>query len=249
MPQIPSNIIMQAAGINLVLAAVLFALRWVSVSGAIAGALIGFMIYVSMDWNGFAVMAVFVVVGSLVTKLGFGKKERLGGAQSEGGRRMAKHAAAKCLAGLVCSMAFLIYPSELLRIGYVAAFAAALADTTATELGQLYGKRAVMLPSFRPAHPGTSGAISLEGTVLGVIAAALLAGSALALGLVKGLGAFVAVVIAAFLATTFESLVGASSLSLGRHRGQWLNLLNTMVGAGIGMALAAILSIFSQNPS
>ena len=65
----------------------------------------------------------------------------------------------------------------------------------------------------------------------------------------QGLGPFVAVVIAAFLATTFESLVGASSLSLGRHRGQWLNLLNTMVGAGIGMALAAILSIFSQNPS
>ncbi|MFO8098437.1 MAG: DUF92 domain-containing protein [Salinibacter sp.] len=70
--------------------------------------------------------------------------------------------------------------------GFVGALAAAAADTWATELGVRGGRRPLSLRTFRFVAPGTSGAISLRGTLAGAVGAGTVVGSA---GAVAGLGA------------------------------------------------------------
>ena len=53
-------------------------------------------------------------------------------------------------------------------IAFVAALAAGGSDTIASEIGKAWGRRTFLFPSFRRVAPGTSGAISLEGTAAGI---------------------------------------------------------------------------------
>ncbi len=73
----------------------------------------------------------------------------------------------------------------------VAALAAGASDTVASEIGKAWGRRTFLFPSFKPVRPGTSGAVSLEGTAAGLVAALGLAALGLSLGLVKGNGSVV----------------------------------------------------------
>jgi len=51
----------------------------------------------------------------------------------------------------------------------IAALATATADTTASEIGQLVGRRAFLPLTLRRVPVGTEGAISLEGTLAGAV--------------------------------------------------------------------------------
>ncbi|MFP4227972.1 MAG: DUF92 domain-containing protein [Salinivenus sp.] len=74
----------------------------------------------------------------------------------------------------------------LCYVGFVGALAAAAADTWATELGMRGGERPRSLRTLRPVAPGTSGAVSLSGTLAGALGAGTVVGSA---GAVAGFGA------------------------------------------------------------
>ena len=80
-----------------------YALGMVSRSGALGGLLVGTAIYASLGPRGFAVLALFVVGGSLLTRLGYGSKQRTGTAQEHGGRRGARNALANCSVAVLCA--------------------------------------------------------------------------------------------------------------------------------------------------
>lgn len=84
--------------------------------------------------------------------------------------------------------------------------------------------------------PGTQGAVSLEGTVAGILASLVLGFLGLGLGLFPAGGVGV-VALAALVATTLESLVGATLERRGLLDNQGVNFLNTLAGALVGAAL------------
>ena len=53
----------------------------------------------------------------------------------------------------------------------------------ASEIGKAWGRATYLVPTLRAVKPGTSGAISLEGTAAGIAGAAMLGGLAAALGI------------------------------------------------------------------
>ena len=59
-------------------AALAYALGMISRSGALGGLLVGTMIYASLGPRGFAILALFVIGGSLLTRLGYRSKQRAG---------------------------------------------------------------------------------------------------------------------------------------------------------------------------
>jgi len=131
--------------------------------------------------------------------------------------------------------------SAAFNLAMVAAFATALFDTTATEVGQAFGRRHVLVTTWRNVPEGTTGAVSLAGTVAGGGAATLLAGVGWGMGLV-GAGGAVAVVLGAFFGSTLESFLG---VTMGRGTGSdhhLRNLANTVAGAGFAWGLVALLS-------
>ena len=86
-------------------------------------------------------------------------------------------------------------------------------------------------------RPGTSGAVSLEGTAAGLVAALGLAALAQLLGLIHGNAVWYATA-GATVGTFVESSLGATLEAPGILDNDTLNFLNTGVAAAIAVALA-----------
>lgn len=223
---------------NAALAAASYAVGAVNVAGVGGGVVVGVVILYCGGWGAFALLGAFFVLGSAATRLGYRKKAGLGVAQEDRGRRGAKHAFANCGAPAIAAVIFWGGTSEVALwpqaswalAAFAGAFATALFDTVSSEIGQLYGRRPFLITTLKAVPVGTDGAVSLEGTLAGLGAGALVAGLGAGLGLYGWMGAAF-VTLGAFIGTTFESIIGARGRAKKRINNELLNFLNTLVGA------------------
>ena len=208
-------------------AALAYALGMISRSGALGGLLVGTTIYASLGPRGFAVLALFVIGGSLLTRLGYGSKQRTGTAQEHGGRRSARNALANCAVATFCAI-LAATGSEPFTAAFVASLGAAFADTAESEIGQLFSRTPRLITTLQKVPPGTDGAVSLPGTLAGAGAAGLTAVLGLALGMLETPAPALLVATAAFLGTVADSLIGGLSSRAGN---ELTNVLCTFVAA------------------
>jgi len=226
--------------INLVVGWAALKARAVDRSGFAAGVAVGTFIFTFGGWQGYLMLAAFFLVGSLSTRVGYSAKAAAGIAQEKGGSRGAKNALANCGTGLFLILLAAITPyGTWLAVAFVAAFATAAFDTVSSEIGQVYGRRTVLITSLRPVPPGTDGAISLEGTAAGLAAALLLGGLGVATGFIP-LAGLAPVAAGAFVGAMGESYLGAGLESIKLLDNEMVNFLNTVAGAGVALALAAV---------
>jgi uncharacterized protein (TIGR00297 family) len=129
--------------------------------------------------------------------------------------------------------------SEAFTIAMVAAFATALFDTTATEVGQAFGRRHVLVTTWRAVPEGTTGGVSVVGTMAGFVGATVLVGVGWSMGLIAG-AAVLAIIIGAFCGSTLESFLGAMMGKGSRTDHHLRNLANTVAGAGVAWGLVAL---------
>jgi len=226
---------LEALAVNAALGGLAFGLRTVSASGFAAGVVVGTVIYVAVGPAGFALLALFFMAGSAVTKIGLKRKRALDAAQAGGGARSAKHVIGKGLIPAACAvLAWYLERPDWALVAFVAALAAGLGDTVATELGTLLGRRHWVLPRFRRVAAGTPGAISLEGTAFGCVSAAVVAAAAAAAELVPWQALWM-VVLAALVAGLDESLTRRHFADCipARWRGPMLNLDLTFTAAAM----------------
>lgn len=214
--------------------------------------------------GGYIVMVVYFILGSGVTKVGAAEKEALGIAEKRDGARGPENVWGSALISAICALAFWIVKVRetqeallsggqvspwyfqaipLLLLAYIAAIATKLSDTCGTEIGKAYGKTTYLITTLKPVPRGTEGAVSLEGTIAGVIGSLLLAILAWAVGIIPHqlpIG-ILWVVIAAFVATTAESLIGATiEGKLPGLTHDVVNILNTLIGAIVAVVIALI---------
>ncbi|MFH1857531.1 MAG: DUF92 domain-containing protein [Candidatus Omnitrophota bacterium] len=222
--------------VNLFFAGAAFWAKSVTLSGAFSGVLLGTWIYAFLGLRGFLVVVGFFILGSFFTRWGYGAKKKGASAEKRGGRRSYREALANCLVGAFFASLAFFTGQFLFELAFVASFATALADTTATELGSLYGRNAFLFFPLRKVPPGTQGALSLEGTLAGILASAGLSFLAVGLALIqkRHIPFVVGGATVGFLGESF--LVHFPVLG---H--QLRNFLNTLFGALIAMALAWIL--------
>lgn len=230
-----------AALANAAVAALAYFSRTVSSSGAAGGVIVGTIVWAAVDWRGWLVLAAFFVLGSAATKFGYAKKAALGIAEKGEGRRGASNALAKGGVGVAAAAAYAATGWNPFLVAYVGAFATAVSDTIGSELGQLYGRTPVLITTLRRVPVGTEGAVSLEGTALGVVASAVVAGIGWAGGL-HGAAGVAWVVIGAFAGTTLESYLGATVEGAKGIGKSTTNFLLTLSGAIVAGALAAIVA-------
>lgn len=93
-----------------------------------------------------------------------------------------------------------------------------MSDTAASEVGKVYGKTAYLVTTLAVVPRGTEGAVSVEGTAAGVVASVAMGALAVAMGLIPLSGVPV-VAVAAAVATTMESVIGATVQEDVRARG------------------------------
>jgi uncharacterized protein (TIGR00297 family) len=206
-------------------------------------AILGTILWGCLGVRGWLAVVVYLLVGSLVTRLGFRRKQQQGLAEARGGRRGPENVWGSAATGALLAMAVALAPASLhppLLLAFVASFAAKLADTCGSEVGKRWGRRCVLITNLRPGPPGTDGAISLEGRLASQVGSALMAGLGLLLGLLPDAASALLVTSVGLLATLLESVIGATA----QRRFAWLS--NELVN-GIQTALAAALALLGSS--
>jgi uncharacterized protein (TIGR00297 family) len=228
--------------ITVPIAALAYFARAVDRPGALVGVLLAIVLYVYAGWPGLVMLGGMMVIGTVVTRLGYARKKALGVAEGGEGRRAIGSVVTNAGAGVVFSFLAVATPySAPFTVAMVAAFATSLFDTTATEVGQAFGRRNVLIATWRPVPEGTVGGVSLVGTAAGLCGATVLAGAAWTLGLVTGAGVL-AVAIGAFSGSTIESFLGALMGRGSRSDHHLRNLVSTVAGAGVAYGVWALLA-------
>lgn len=211
----------------------------VTAAGAICGAAIGTTIAATAGWPGWGVLVATFLAAAISSRLGVHRKTLLGIAEERGGRRGAGNAIANTgfAAGAALVSAFSPAAAPSL-VAFTAALAAGGGDTVASEIGKAWGTRTFLVTSMREVRPGTSGGMSLEGTIAGLAGACLIAALAVVLGLVAP-KALIAIVIGATVGSVAESALAATFEAKGILNNDTLNFLNTAIAAAAAVGLAS----------
>ena len=244
---------------NAVLVAVLLSFRFVNLRGAIAGGIIGTLIYFYTLWPGYLLLLLFVGLGSGVTRYGRTKKEKLRTAEDPSGKRGLPNVLANLIVPLLCALAYAAsrgHPAALWA--YAGALAAALADTTSSEIGTLSPSKPWLLTTGEPVSPGTNGGVSWLGygaafaALLLMVTVAWLSGfwrivlegheGGIATDPVRGTLLSLTILAAGVAGTTVDSYLGATLEGrpggLNKHG---VNFLCTLAGALIAGAIGLVL--------
>jgi uncharacterized protein (TIGR00297 family) len=211
----------------------------VSWAGAVTGAVIGIMVFAGLGWPGWMLLLITFIAASLASRMGLKRKLVLGIAEERGGRRGPGNAIANTGVSAIAAVIALAGPSDdMARLAFVAALVAGGSDTIASEIGKAWGRRTWSIASLAHVPPGTSGAMSLEGTAAGVAGALGLGLAAVALGLAP-IGWLTAVVIGATSGSLLESWLGATLEAPGILNNDMLNFINTAAAAAVAIAIVA----------
>jgi uncharacterized protein (TIGR00297 family) len=246
-------------GLSLLLGLVTWKLRAATPGAAVAGVAITASLMFSTTnfpydpWHT-ALLPVLAVslLAYIATRLGQRQKECLGTAEDGRGRAASQVVANMGVAAIVSSEyaqssmigshwfpASSLAPTLLFSVG-LAALAEAAADTISSEIGQVFGGPPRMITTLRTAEPGTDGAVSLTGTLAGVIAAAVVA--AVGTFALRGDRTMFAVSCAGgVFGLFFDSLLGATLERRGRLNNDAVNFLSTASAAAFALILLALL--------
>ncbi|HVB38560.1 MAG TPA: DUF92 domain-containing protein, partial [Vicinamibacterales bacterium] len=214
-------------------------LRTVSTPGAIVGAVIGIIVYACGGPAAWLLLLATFVSAAVTSRLGLRRKVLLGIAEDRGGRRGPGNAIANCGVAAGAALLGVLTPyAGPARLALVAALAAAGSDTVASEVGKAWGSRTFLITRLTRVRPGTSGAMSLEGTAAGLVAAFALAAIGVATSLIPW-STVGFVVVGATAGALVESVLGATLEASGVLDNDTLNFINTAVSVLVTLLLAA----------
>ncbi len=222
-------------GLAVVLALVVLSIgsRKIDLPGGLCGGLLAWLIFLGCGLAGLLALGLFFVLGSLASHYRKRDKEALGAAQEHGGKRSVRHALANGGVAGLCGLLAWLFPGQqaLWTVALFASLASATADTLASELGTLMGKRFVNILSFKPDRRGLDGVVSLEGTLVGALGALIMA-AAFALshpGFAWRSWGLIA--LAGFWGNYIDSVLGATLQRRGLMSNDTVNFANTAVAA------------------
>lgn len=212
MPMLP----MLLAGFLLALAvsAAAYYTRALSLDGAAAAVLEGTLIFGLGGLPAAALLLVFFISSSALSRLFARRKRPVSEKFSKGSRRDAGQVLANGGLAALFMLLHAAFPAAAWPwAGFAASLAAVNADTWATELGVLSPAAPRMITTGRPAEPGSSGAITPAGTLAALSGAALVAVLGALLGPGGGralLPGIAAVSLAGLFGSLVDSLLGAT---------------------------------------
>lgn len=235
-----------ALSVTLLLGYVSFALDTASLPGMLTGVLLGLLTIVLGDYGWFVILIAFFGIGGLASKYHYDQKVNRGIAQENDGQRGTGNVLANSLVALIAVLgaaaSHQIDISEaVFFFAFAGAVAAALADTLSSEIGGLYDNPR-LITTLEVVEPGTDGAVTWQGEVVGLGGAGIIALIALAGFDGVGPAGAGAIVLAGLAGMTVDSILGATIED--RYCGnQGVNFLATLAAAIVGALLAVAVGL------
>ncbi|HLA06813.1 MAG TPA: DUF92 domain-containing protein [Anaerolineales bacterium] len=179
-------------------------------SGAIAAMFLGTIIFGIGGWQWAILLLTFFITSTALSRAFKKSKQGLNEKYSKGNERDAGQVFGNGGLGAVFVLVHALYPeSNIGWIGFAASLAAVNADTWATELGVLNPTPPQMITDLRKrVEKGTSGGVSLFGTLASLLGSALIA--ILAALLSGNWSLFPLITFAGLAGSLFDSLLGAT---------------------------------------
>jgi uncharacterized protein (TIGR00297 family) len=212
------------------------AVRGVSRSGAVAGAVVCFALLASAGPGAFAMLLAVFAVTWLATRYGRLRKQGMGVAERKEGRSASQVLANTGMAA-ACALCYSGLRAPLMLLGMAAALAVAAADTVSSECGQALSRNARLITTLESVPAGTDGGVTLGGTAAGALAAGLVSLVGVWAGLLPrhwmwmaGAGGFFGMIVDSFLGALFERR--------GWMGNDSVNFISTVVAA-VGAAAVA----------
>lgn len=210
-------------------------------SGLINAWILGNILLTCGGFQAWTICILYFIIGTSVTKVKMSEKEKAGIAEKRNGRRGPENVwGSAATAAIFCSLIGHGGNDNLLKLAYVSSLATKASDTTASEIGKAFGKNCYRITDLKQVPPGTEGAVSIEGTLAGIIGSILVAVYGIEVGWVEGWNQFGVVIISSFIATTIESFLGATIQNNKMITNEFINFINTMVGSLVTILLERI---------
>jgi uncharacterized protein (TIGR00297 family) len=235
---ISQNLIV-AALVTVSFSALARAMRGVSRSGMIAGAVVCFLLLACAGLAAFAGLITVFALAWATTKFGYQRKQRLGTAERKDGRT-ASQVLANLATPAICAILYGSTGKTMFVVAMAAALAEAAADTVSSEVGQAAGRAPRLITTWKSVPIGTDGAISMAGTMAGVVGALIVASVGVIFQLVR-ISESVIIFGAAVLGMFADSLLGAWLERRGRMNNDAVNFLSTVI-AGV-VAASTLLAV------
>jgi uncharacterized protein (TIGR00297 family) len=185
------------------------AVKLLSRSGSAATFALASLVFWLGGWQYTVPILAFFLLSSLLSQLGRTRKQRFAETFEKTSTRDAWQVLAN---GGVPAMALIaneLIPGFPWYIVYLAAIASVTADTWATEVGVLSRSKPRFILNWNPVEHGTSGAISIPGTLGGLLGAAVIAATG-ALFAPLSADQIILIVVIGGLGNLTDSLLGAS---------------------------------------
>jgi uncharacterized protein (TIGR00297 family) len=208
--------------------------------GALVGVVVAFILMMAAGLGGFIPLLAVFFLTLIATRWGYKRKQRLGVAERRRGRT-ASQVLANLAPAAICALPAIWFPelSDILLVGAVAALAEAAADTVSSELGQATSRGAYMITNFRDVPIGTNGAISVEGTISGCVAATVIPWVSAAYGLIDWRWMFV-VAFAGIAGMFLDSVMGATWENNGKLGNDSVNFVSNVFAADVALIAVMI---------
>ncbi len=207
--------------------------------GWISAGVLGTILWGCLFWQGWLSVVLYLILGSLVTKIGYNFKESIGIAEERGGRRGPENVWGSAATGMFFAILIKLDFGDLtyLKIAFAASFVAKLADTFGSEIGKRFGKSTFLITSFQKVKRGTEGGISLEGTFASLFGALIMSYLMMVLGFILSLDQLFIVTISGFIATIFESIIGAKYQKIYNLSNELVNAIQTSFSSIIAIII------------
>lgn len=238
---VPPRRVLWAVGFTAAFAISARALRAVTLSGAVAGGVLAFLLFLAGGPGAFAVLVAVFLMTWISTRLGHRRKRQLGTAEGQSGRSASQVVANIGVAAAAALVGLFTGHASAWLVAASAALAEAAADTTSSEVGQAVSDSAYLIIDFRQVPVGTDGGISVLGSLAGVTGALTVATVALATGIIAAHW-WLPVAAAGVLGMFVDSFLGAT---LERRR--WLNNDAVNLLSTIAAALFALFLYWSRH--
>jgi len=181
--------------------------RALSTGGAVAALLVGTAASIA-GWTWAAVLIVFFVTSSALSRFRHATREaRIGRIVEKGNERDAVQVLANGGVFAVAALLAAATGESAWAAAALGGLAAATADTWATEVGTVTGGLPRSVVTFKPLPAGTSGGVTVPGTLASIAGAAFIAGMSYFIGVG---GASTGVFVGGALGSLADSLIGAT---------------------------------------
>ncbi len=205
------------------------ALRGVNRSGAPAGGLACFLLFVGAGPTAFATLAALFLMTWVSTRLGYRRKLALGLAERREGRNAWQILANLAVAALG-SVVFSVTGNRVWLVAALAALAEAATDTVASEIGQCRGPDARLITTWERVPAGTDGGITIPGSIAGMAAGLVIAAVGAVGGMIVQRQLWIPLA-TGFAGMLIDSLLGATLQRHGWISNQTVNFFATLAAA------------------